>query len=126
ISRAASGTEASERIVAAPTVMTSDAFMLHLLRSIALEDARRAFTPYVSQFWRPDRTNPLAARLFDPRQYPGRRLGLGNKEKARRTTMKVSMIATALMLAATTAMAMMPGQTPGQMMQSGQMRSGAK
>src|SRR5215813_12346134 len=42
ISRAASGTEASERIVAAPTVMTSDAFMLRLLQSNALEDARAA------------------------------------------------------------------------------------
>jgi hypothetical protein len=42
ISRAASGTEASERTVAAPTVMTSDAFMLQLLRSIALEDALAA------------------------------------------------------------------------------------
>src|SRR5215831_16076595 len=63
----------------------------------------RAFTPYVSQFWRPDRTNPLAGRLFDPHQYPGRRSGLVNKNKTWRTTMKASMIATALMLAATTA-----------------------
>src|SRR6516164_6424333 len=62
-------------------------------------------TPYVSQFWRPDRTNPLAARLFDPRQYPRRRSGLVNKDKTWRTTMKASMIATALMLAATTAVA---------------------
>src|SRR5262249_18356311 len=35
--------------------------------------------PYVSQFWRPDRTNPLAAQLFDPRQYPARRSGLVDK-----------------------------------------------
>src|SRR5262249_49580025 len=69
----------------------------------------RALAPYVSQFWRPDRTNLLAARLFDPSQYPGRRSGLVDKGKARRTTMKASMIA-ALMLVAMTAVR--PAQPP--------------
>src|SRR6516165_10769994 len=65
------------------------------------------------QFCRPDRTNLLAGRLFDPHQHPGRRSGLGNKNKTWRTTMKASTIAAALMLAATTAVTSAQAPTAG-------------
>jgi LTXXQ motif family protein len=55
----------------------------------------------------------LAGRLFDPHQYAGRRSGLLNKNKTWRTTMKASMIAAALMLAATTAVASAQAPTAG-------------
>src|SRR6516225_10758941 len=65
----------------------------------ALEHLRRTFPNFGGRRgltrWRHE--------LFDPRQYPARRSGLVNKNKTWRTTMKASMIATALMLAATTA-----------------------